>query len=622
MKKLTLLKTLVALVAFFVGANAAKACNATFSHTNACAGDTVWFYAQDQMAIYTWDFGDSTSMVNINHDTATFHVYPVAGTYYVTLFVNIGAEWDYQTQIITVGTNCFGADFSSRCGGSNYMYFTDESIGGGTPSWNFGDPASGVNNTSTASAPYHLYPGPGSYLVTLITTSGSMADTSTQLINVAVNCLDATMYSNINGNCYGDSTMMSVYYTGTPTSYNWDFGDPASGAANTSTAATPKHLYSALGTYVARVIISDGVSTDTTYGVKIVSDCSVWAGDCNRDGEVNMEDIFPLGMYYGQTGTARPSASNSFTSQPCTDWPNFFSDFMYLQDLLNMKYADSNGDSTINNSDMTAINANYGMRHNTHNNVSAMPEATAADPTMYIQFAGASAYAGTTVTAPIYLGSSAKPIGTLYGYSFTINYDPSQIVAGSVSVNLSTNWLGNASNELMITKDNYASGKIDAAVVRYDKTQVLNGSGQIGTITLTIKPTASAGLLSLGLAGSSKILSTQMYGGATAGITEIFRPINLVGDMANILTGIDENALDNSVSVYPNPATDLINITVSGKEVKSMTISNAIGQIVYSSQTPFTNTTVIDAGTFAEGIYTLSCKTNEGTVIKKISIVR
>jgi PKD repeat protein len=621
MKQSTLFNLCAAFLFLLLAAKPAKACNATFTHTNACAGDTIWFYAQDQFAIYTWDFGDSTSVVNINHDTTTAHVYNTPGTYYVTLFVNIGAEWDYQTQIITVGTNCFGADFSSRCGGSNYMYFTDESIGSGTPSWNFGDPASGVNNTSSASAPYHLYPGPGTYLVTLITTNGTMADTATQLITVALNCLDATMYSNISGNCAGDSTVMSVYYSGSPTSYSWNFGDPASGAANTSTLANPLHLYSAPGSYVVSVIISDGVSTDTTWGVKIVADCSVWAGDCNRDGEVNMEDIFPLGMYYGETGTARPAASNSFTSQPCSDWPNFFTDFMYLQDLLNMKYADCNGDSTINNGDMTAISMNYGMRHNTHNNHSGMPEATAADPAMYIQFTSPFAYAGTTVTAPIYLGTSAKPIPSLYGYSFTVNYDPSQIVAGSVSVNLSTNWLGNASNELMITKDDYTNGKIDAAVVRYDKVQVLNGSGQIGTITFTLKPSAT-GMLNLSLAGTSKVLSTQMYGGTTAGITEIFRPINLTGDDLSISTGIDENAMNNAVSVYPNPASTLINVSVNNTEVTSMSLSNALGEVVYSSATPFSNAAVIDTDHLAEGIYTLSCLSKKGAAIKKISIIR
>ena len=35
----------------------------------------------------------------------------------------------------------------------------------------------------------------------------------------------------------------------TPTSFFWDFGDPASGAANTSTLENPKHLFTSLGTY-------------------------------------------------------------------------------------------------------------------------------------------------------------------------------------------------------------------------------------------------------------------------------------------------------------------------------------------------------------------------------------
>jgi hypothetical protein len=294
---------------------------------------------------------------------------------------------------------------------------------------------------------------------------------------------------------------------------------------------------------------------------------------------------------------------------------------MYLQDFLNMKYADCNGDSTLNNLDLGPINMNYGMRHNTHNNLSGMPEATTMDPVMSLSVPSFG-YAGATITVPIMLGTISKPIASLYGYSFTVNYDPSQVVAGSVSVNLSSNWLASTANELTITKDNYTAGRIDAAVVRWDKTETLNGYGQIGVLTLTLKSTAT-GTLDLSLAGSSKMLTTRMYSGgpSSSGPTEIFRPMNLVGGTVSISTGIDENALNNTVSVYPNPANDLINVTVS-REISSMTLYNSIGQMVWTSATAFANSTVIDVNKLAEGIYTLSCKSSEGTVIKKISIVR
>ncbi len=49
------------------------------------------------------------------------------------------------------------------------------------------------------------------------------------------------------------------------TGFQWNFGDPASGANNTSTVASPGHAYTSLGTYTAQLILyySCGGGTDT-----------------------------------------------------------------------------------------------------------------------------------------------------------------------------------------------------------------------------------------------------------------------------------------------------------------------------------------------------------------------
>lgn len=49
----------------------------------------------------------------------------------------------------------------------------------------------------------------------------------------------------------------------TPGSYLWDFGEPASGAANTSTLANPSHYYGSTGTYTATLIIYSNCINDT-----------------------------------------------------------------------------------------------------------------------------------------------------------------------------------------------------------------------------------------------------------------------------------------------------------------------------------------------------------------------
>ncbi len=608
------------LLFLMVSSKSASACWAGYSHTNGCAGDTIWFYAEDLFAIYTWDFGDSTAQININHDTATFHVYNTPGTYYVTLFVNIGNYWDYRTQIIVIGADCFNADFSSvnSCDGSNSVSFTDMSVGDvNSWTWDFGDPNSSMN-TDYTSSPYHTFSAAGSYNVTLITSNGIISDTVIKTIDVT-NCVNGSISYNIYGDCFSDSTYINITYSGLITSYSWDFGDSISGN-NTSTLANPGHLYSAPGVYNVQVTVSDGTLTTTISGTVTIIDCTVWPGDANNDGEVNAEDIFPLGIFASDQGNIRSAATTNYTSQTCADW----NDPMYLQARVNKKHADANGDGTLNATDMAAITANYGLRHNNHNNKSGMPEATITDPTMSIQLPSGPITAGSTITCPISLGTSGIPISSLYGYSFTINYDAALIVPGSVSIDLSTNFLGSSSNELTLTKDNYSLGKIDAAVVRTDKTQLLGGYGQIGTITFQIKPNVS-GTLHTTFSSSAKVLAASRWFGTTVDNEEVFIPVNLNSGTVtvNASTGIKEyNNVSSLINVYPNPANNDINVAINDTEATEISLFNALGEQVYTTKGNLTGIVNISLQDYAKGIYTLSCKTKNGLTTKKVSIIR
>ncbi len=52
--------------------------------------------------------------------------------------------------------------------------------------WNFGDPASGTNNTSTAQDPVHIYAAAGTYTVTLtITAANGCTDTQISTVQIA-----------------------------------------------------------------------------------------------------------------------------------------------------------------------------------------------------------------------------------------------------------------------------------------------------------------------------------------------------------------------------------------------------------------------------------------------------
>jgi parallel beta-helix repeat protein len=50
----------------------------------------------------------------------------------------------------------------------------------------------------------------------------------------------------------------------TPTSWSWNFGDPGSGAANTSTQESPTHVYATAGHYSVSLTVRNAYGTSTT----------------------------------------------------------------------------------------------------------------------------------------------------------------------------------------------------------------------------------------------------------------------------------------------------------------------------------------------------------------------
>lgn len=114
--------------------------------------------------------------------------------------------------------------------------------------WNFGDPASGANNTSTAISPDHIFSGPGTYLVTVTVNGVTLAHTiivpeNCEPCSCALNAAfdaqtdDKECVTSFNVKELANACLQDVMYT-------WDFGD---GTSAFGTDAT--HSYVQPGTY-------------------------------------------------------------------------------------------------------------------------------------------------------------------------------------------------------------------------------------------------------------------------------------------------------------------------------------------------------------------------------------
>ncbi|MCX6317309.1 MAG: PKD domain-containing protein [Bacteroidetes bacterium] len=130
--------------------------------------------------------------------------------------------------------------------------------------WNFGDPASGANNTSTLQNPTHIFTGWGNYTVTLSVTTSNGCRSTTRTQTVFVNPIPRPRFTVDPSVCLPSATVVftnvSTIPDGTePTfTYLWNFGDPGSGPLNTSTNSGPSHIYTNVGPYTVNLQVTSG----------------------------------------------------------------------------------------------------------------------------------------------------------------------------------------------------------------------------------------------------------------------------------------------------------------------------------------------------------------------------
>ena len=85
--------------------------------------------------------------------------------------------------------------------------------------------------------------------------------------------------------------------------------------------------------------------------------------------------------------------------------------------------------------------------------------------------------------------------------------------------------------------------------------------------------------------------------------------------------GIDEHSLASKVNVYPNPADEYINVAVDGLDIESITLHNAMGQII-ATRGGNLSITQLDLADLSPGTYFVAVKTTNGQAISKPLIVK
>ncbi|MEM6799972.1 MAG: PKD domain-containing protein [Bacteroidota bacterium] len=153
-----------------------------FTFTNVCEQSPNLFLdvstiSSGSIANYTWTFGDNTpSQTGQN----VLHQYNNFGFYNATLTATSdqGCVSSFTQTVFVSPIPTASFDIVSACVDSLVLVSTSSTVEGtldfiAQHDWNFGDPASGVNNTSSDVNPIHIYSAPGFYTVTLTVTTGN-----------------------------------------------------------------------------------------------------------------------------------------------------------------------------------------------------------------------------------------------------------------------------------------------------------------------------------------------------------------------------------------------------------------------------------------------------------------
>ncbi len=210
---------------------------------------------------YEWDFGDGSPL---NSSTNPSHIYTASGTYNVSLEATDGngcVKKIVKAAYIEVYPEPVGS-FSSpnrfSCQAPHTVNFNNNSTGGATYLWYFGD-----GTTSTQQTPSHTYSSTGYYTVSMVVTNSFGCKDSVVLTNyVQIGVFDANFTPSQFTLCQGQTigfSPASFYQT-----YSWNFGDPGSGALNTSSIFNPNHQFNTSGTFTVTLIATNsGGCTDT-----------------------------------------------------------------------------------------------------------------------------------------------------------------------------------------------------------------------------------------------------------------------------------------------------------------------------------------------------------------------
>ncbi len=613
--------------------------------------------ASPSVISWSWNFGDPASGSN-NTSTVqnSAHVFTTPGTYTVCLTIQgSGGCTSVICKAMVVGAagNCHASYTYTHdtLTSLQTIHFIDQSTTTSghitTWVWNFGDGQ--IMSISYPANPNvtHTYASYGTYTVCLsIQGSDSTCyDTECKSVNAGSNtgCLANFTWSDSTntGNPVQLVDLSQANGSGPVTSWTWNFGDPASGSANTSTQQNPVHQFTTAGTYTVCLTIHGTDSTchsttckTITIGVQGCQANFTYASTAPNFSSIQFTDL-SVGNPTGWTWNFGDGSPSSVLENPVH---SYTSPGTYTVCLT---ISGNNCTSTSCQNVVVTDSTNYKMVYGqvyagnfpvTQGMVMIFSYDTVANYQPYVHVTPIDSngvYYFTLVPAGDYYIlaiplSAAGYLPTYYGN--VISWEQATLIHLGNPVNpyninlvmpgLFTSGPGSASGQINM-------GDVSSAMLDKVNMIIRNSQGQpIGFASVTTTGTFSFPTLAYG----TYYLHAEMPGVAGDNIMIVLTAEKPNANVVMTFTGhkilgiLDQVSPVTSWSVYPNPVRDNFTFSVNMKKGVNALIGiiNMTGRMVIERPVSLLtgeNKIEISTASLPSGIYTLRLISDEGTQV-------
>jgi len=359
---------------------------------------------------------------------------------------------------------------------------------------------------------------------------------------------------------------------------------------------------------ICEIVKIDVNVLDTNYEDCLCINGCVYSGDVNDDGVVDVKDILDLGLNIGEAGYERIQDFNLiWTGQESDNWG-----YDQMNDGIDLKCGDTDGDGYIDAYDAYEIKDNYGRIHSLRSN---SIEELSTVPIYFIPPSNP-VDSGEWISLDIVVGNANLPAVDFYGTAFTLNFDPELMDSASVKFTLyDDNWMGYQSPITQIATVPQ-DGQVDIGISRISNVST-DGLGVIGKLEFIVEDEVSglkkrSQLQNSSLVTMSKIISTNEFG------QYMTHPNFEDHILFNEDPTYNDEDLEQSIVVSPNPTTGIFTIESEKYNIDRIDVVDALGRAIFTTQKTYSQFYNLDISSYNQGVYFVRISSHGKTTVEKI----